>query len=114
MVKIHNNCINCGLCYSACPFDAIEEGGTEWQDNNKKKRKPLSMDHYFINPTKCKKCFRCVEICPIRNITKKDIDKTKNNECSQDDEGVYDEMEEMNEFMVVNNNTNSTCYEDEF
>jgi len=55
-----------------------------------------------------------VEICPIRNITKKDIDKTKNNECSQDDEGVYDEMDEMNEFMVVNNNTNSTCYEDEF
>lgn len=110
MVKIHDACINCGMCYRVCPFDAIEEGGTEWEGNNKNKCKPLSLDHYFINPYKCKKCFKCVEICPIRNITKKDINTNKNSEYSQED----DTCDELSEFIDVNNETSDGCYEDEF
>ena len=106
MVKIHDACINCGMCYRVCPFDAIEEGGAEWEDNNKKKRKPLSVEHYFINPSKCKKCLKCVEICPIRNITVKDIHKTKNHE-----NGQYSKYYDEDGDIIENDDTYNEIYD---
>lgn len=106
MVKIHDTCINCGMCYRVCPFDAIEEGGAEWEDNNKKKRKPLSVEHYFINPSKCKKCLKCVEICPIHNITVKDIHKTKNHE-----NGQYSKYYDEDGDIIENDDTYNEIYD---
>ena len=67
-MKICNECVNCGVCYSVCPFHAIEEGGREWIDINGEKRQPLSDDHYYIIPEKCKCCGECARNCPISNI----------------------------------------------
>ena len=68
MVKICDRCINCGMCYNTCPFRAIEKAGTRWTDNEEKTHAPISNDHFFINPSKCRRCLRCVDVCPIRNI----------------------------------------------
>lgn len=65
---INENCINCGMCYDECPFNAICEAGdvSEVREN---KDIYSSYEHYFVNKEKCVACGRCMSVCPIKNIT---------------------------------------------
>ncbi len=47
--KISEDCISCGACEAECPEKAIKEGDTQFQ----------------IDPTKCKDCGKCAEVCPV-------------------------------------------------
>ncbi len=66
--KIGDECVNCGICYSVCPFHAIEEACHEWKDINGEIHEALSCEHYYVIPEKCKACGTCVKNCPIQNI----------------------------------------------
>ena len=54
-LKILNTCINCDVCESKCPNQAISEG----------------VDFYVINPNLCNECQgdfdepQCVLFCPV-------------------------------------------------
>lgn len=45
---INEDCINCGVCESECPTNAISQGD----------------DRYVINPAECIDCGACAEVCP--------------------------------------------------
>ena len=65
---INDKCINCGMCYEECPFNAICEAG-DFSDIENNEKKYLSNEHYFVNREKCVGCGRCINVCPIKNIT---------------------------------------------
>lgn len=67
--KIGEDCINCGICHSVCTYNAIVEGGSEWLDDKDNLQDPISEGHYFVIPWKCRNCGRCIDACPINNIT---------------------------------------------
>ncbi|NLE21344.1 MAG: 4Fe-4S binding protein [Actinobacteria bacterium] len=46
--RITEDCLACGACVDACPWDAISEGD----------------DIYVIDPVKCDDCGFCVDSCP--------------------------------------------------
>jgi len=46
-------CLKCGQCLPACPYEAI------YQDEK---------GNYFINPEKCQHCDNCFDVCPARAI----------------------------------------------
>lgn len=61
-------CINCGLCFSACPdmvfqFAKGEYGGRKMMINQ-------GLDYYH-----CKGCLRCVEVCPVNALVRGNEDK---------------------------------------
>ena len=89
MVKICDNCVRCGECYETCPFKAIEEPGKEWVNAEGKKQKPISTEHYFINPAKCRKCLQCVKACPFNNIKASDDDDDESTDfCSSEEDDL--------------------------
>ncbi len=54
-LMINEDCINCGICITECPNEAISEGDTI----------------YEINPDLCTECVgfydepQCVDVCPV-------------------------------------------------
>ncbi|PKL88412.1 MAG: ferredoxin [Ignavibacteriae bacterium HGW-Ignavibacteriae-2] len=70
---ITSDCINCRACEPVCPRGAIYSNDGDFLIL---KIKPLSVDHFFINPAECNDCkdFNnippCVEICPMHCINK--------------------------------------------
>ncbi|MBQ2350175.1 MAG: 4Fe-4S dicluster domain-containing protein [Cytophagales bacterium] len=67
--KIGEDCINCGMCHSVCAYNAIVEGGSEWLDEKETLQDPVSEEHYFVIPWKCRNCGKCLGACPMANIT---------------------------------------------
>ena len=60
---IKERCINCGLCFSACPdmvfqFEKGEYKGREMMINK-------GLDYYH-----CKGCLRCVDVCPVNALVR--------------------------------------------
>lgn len=60
---IKERCINCGLCFSACPdmvfqFEKGEYKGREMMVNK-------GLDYYH-----CKGCLRCVDVCPVNALVR--------------------------------------------
>lgn len=49
--RITDKCIECGMCYEACTFDAIKEGSP-----------------YSVDSTKCDDCGSCINVCPVEAI----------------------------------------------
>ena len=88
-IKITEDCINCGACEPECPNNAIYEGGVEWSvadgttasgsyvlvDGSvvdaAERQAPLSVDTYYIVPSKCTECQgfheepQCASVCPV-------------------------------------------------
>jgi ferredoxin len=88
-IKITDDCIFCAACESACPNNAIYEGGVEWamvdgtsvkgdfvlKDGSiidaSQRNTPLSTGPYYIVPDKCTECQgfheepQCVAACPV-------------------------------------------------
>jgi len=50
--KINENCVACGTCLPACPFDAIAEGDP----------------YYVIDTNRCDECGACYSVCPSEAI----------------------------------------------
>lgn len=73
---IKERCINCGLCFSACPdmvfqFEKGEYKGRKMMINQ-------GLDYYH-----CKGCLRCVDVCPVNALVR----------------GVESEQEKIEHFM---------------
>lgn len=56
LFSIKEECCGCTACYAICPRDAIsmveDEEGFEYPR---------------IDESKCVQCYRCIEVCPIKN-----------------------------------------------
>ena len=50
---ITDDCINCGVCASECPVEAISEGDGKHE----------------IDPEKCTECGACAEVCPTEAVS---------------------------------------------
>ena len=50
--KILDTCVNCGVCESSCPVEAIIEGD----------------EVRVIDAEKCIDCGACIETCPVESI----------------------------------------------
>ena len=49
-------CCGCTACYAICPRDAISMG----EDAE-------GFEYPQIDESKCVRCYRCVEVCPIKS-----------------------------------------------
>ena len=54
------NCCGCTACYAICPKSAIS-----MQSDNE------GFDYPVINDSKCIRCYRCVNVCPIKMMVEK-------------------------------------------
>lgn len=60
---IKERCINCGLCYSACPDMVFQFKKGEYKGREMMVNKGL--DYYH-----CKGCLRCVDVCPVNALVR--------------------------------------------
>ena len=56
-------CINCGLCFSACPDMVFQFAKGEYK--GKKMMINQGLDYYH-----CKGCLRCVDVCPVNALVR--------------------------------------------
>lgn len=72
IMKIHDNCIDCGACREECPSGAIYPPGMPWK--REEELKPAISDKiYYLVPELCSNCsgqkaLLCLQICPMRAI----------------------------------------------
>jgi len=88
---IEKNCIACGLCVQACPFEALEVKGNV----------------AVVDPDKCTNCGDCVEICPAdaleldeppREMAREKIKEVEEHEAAA--KSIKEELEEYNGIWV--------------
>lgn len=60
---IKERCINCGLCFSACPDMVFQF--TKGEYKGKKMMINQGLDYYH-----CKGCLRCVDVCPVNALVR--------------------------------------------
>ncbi len=60
-IFLKKKCINCGLCFSACPDMVFQFKKGTFQ--GKEKMINQGLDYYH-----CKGCLRCVEVCPVNAL----------------------------------------------
>lgn len=60
---IKERCINCGLCFSACPDMVFQFGEGEYK--GRKMMINQGLDYYH-----CKGCLRCVDVCPVNALVR--------------------------------------------
>lgn len=60
---IKERCINCGLCFSACPDMVFQFAKGEYKGRNMMINQGL--DYYH-----CKGCLRCVDVCPVNALVR--------------------------------------------
>ena len=60
---IKERCINCGLCFSACPDMVFQFVKGEYKGRNMMINQGL--DYYH-----CKGCLRCVDVCPVNALVR--------------------------------------------
>ena len=60
---IKERCINCGLCFSACPDMVFQFEKGEYKGRKMMVNKGL--DYYH-----CKGCLRCVDVCPVNALVR--------------------------------------------
>ncbi len=60
---IKERCINCGLCFSACPDMVFQFVKGEYK--GKKMMINQGLDYYH-----CKGCLRCVDVCPVNALVR--------------------------------------------
>lgn len=60
---IKERCINCGLCFSACPDMVFQFAKGEY--NGREMMVNQGLDYYH-----CKGCLRCVEVCPVNALVR--------------------------------------------
>ena len=58
-----DKCINCGLCFSACPDMVFQFAQGEYK--GKKMMINQGLDYYH-----CKGCLRCVDVCPVNALVR--------------------------------------------
>ena len=56
-------CINCGLCFSACPDMVFQFAKGEYKGRSMMINQGLDYDH-------CKGCLRCVDVCPVNALVR--------------------------------------------
>ena len=60
---IKERCINCGLCFSACPDMVFQFAKGEYK--GRKMMVNQGLDYYH-----CKGCLRCVDVCPVNALVR--------------------------------------------
>ena len=60
---IKERCINCGLCFSACPDMVFQFAKGEYK--GRKMMINQGLDYYH-----CKGCLRCVDVCPVNALVR--------------------------------------------
>ena len=60
---IKEKCINCGLCFSACPDMVFQFVKGEYKGRSMMINTGLDYDH-------CKGCLRCVDVCPVNALVR--------------------------------------------
>lgn len=62
-IFIKDKCINCGLCFSACPDMVFQFAKGEYK--GRKMMINQGLDYYH-----CKGCLRCVDVCPVNALVR--------------------------------------------
>ena len=62
-LSIKERCINCGLCFSACPDMVFQFAKGEYK--GRKMMINQGLDYYH-----CKGCLRCVDVCPVNALVR--------------------------------------------
>ena len=60
---IKEKCINCGLCFSACPDMVFQFAKGEYKGRSMMVNQGLDYEH-------CKGCLRCVDVCPVNALVR--------------------------------------------
>ena len=60
---IKEKCINCGLCFSACPDMVFQFVKGEYKGRSMMVNQGLDYEH-------CKGCLRCVDVCPVNALVR--------------------------------------------